>query len=400
MLGPEAGDEPRGLRRVVGVVAAGDRGDVGLGDLPGRRWPPRRGRSRRRTVAVGAVEDAERAARVAAKVGRPAPAFRAVDGDPPVRRRGGTRSRPGGASRRGRALPGRRSGGAPRGMRRRGCRDAEGHGRIVRHRPSGRASAYPRREQRGTEAAADGGAMELDGMHVAILAGEGVEDLEYWVTVMRLREAGARVTSAGLAPATVRGKNGLAVPVEVEVGGLDPDDYDGLVIPGGWMPDKLRRYPGRDRLRRPRSTVPASRSGSSATAGCIAISARIVDGGRATGSLGIRDDLVNAGATWVDEPAFRDGNLVWGRVVEDIPAFCCGAGCRPRRAPRVEVAAAAPRRQRRSPALAPAPFVRASPSARQRHRPVGPQQERRQVAPGGSRTAARPGAARCRAPRA
>jgi len=50
--------------------------------------------------------------------------------------------------------------------------------------------------------------------------------------------------------------------------------------------------------------------------------ARIVDGGRATGSLGIRDDLVNAGATWVDEPAFRDGNLVWGRVVEDIPAFC------------------------------------------------------------------------------
>ncbi|HSW41284.1 MAG TPA: DJ-1/PfpI family protein, partial [Patescibacteria group bacterium] len=84
--------------------------------------------------------------------------------------------------------------------------------------------------------------MELDGLHVAVLAGEGVEDLEYWVTVMRLREAGARVTSAGLAPATVLGKNGLAVPVDVEVGGLDPDEYDGLVIPGGWMPDKLRRY--------------------------------------------------------------------------------------------------------------------------------------------------------------
>ena len=59
--------------------------------------------------------------------------------------------------------------------------------------------------------------MELEGLHVVILAGEGVEDLEYWVTVMRLREAGARVTSAGLAPATVRGKNGLAVPVDVEV---------------------------------------------------------------------------------------------------------------------------------------------------------------------------------------
>lgn len=163
--------------------------------------------------------------------------------------------------------------------------------------------------------------MELEGLHVAILAGEGVEDLEYWVTVMRLREAGARVTSAGLAPATVRGKNGLAVPVEVEVGGLDPDDYDGLVIPGGWMPDKLRRYRAVTDFV---AAIHGARKpiGIICHGGLIAISAHIVDGGQATGSLGIRDDLVNAGATWVDEPAFRDGNLVWGRVVEDIPAFC------------------------------------------------------------------------------
>jgi protease I len=57
-------------------------------------------------------------------------------------------------------------------------------------------------------------------------------------------------------------------------------------------------------------------------AGLVGISAGIVEGRRGTGSLGIKDDLVNAGATWVDEPAFRDGNLVWGRVVEDIPDFC------------------------------------------------------------------------------
>ncbi len=163
--------------------------------------------------------------------------------------------------------------------------------------------------------------MELEGLHVAVLAGEGVEDLEYWVTVMRLREAGARVTSAGLAPVTVRGKNGLAVPVDVEVGGLDPDEYDGLVIPGGWMPDKLRRS------RAVTDFVSAIHGahkpiGIICHGGLIAISARILDRGRATGSLGIRDDLVNAGARWVDEPAFREGNLVWGRVVEDIPAFC------------------------------------------------------------------------------
>ena len=57
-------------------------------------------------------------------------------------------------------------------------------------------------------------------------------------------------------------------------------------------------------------------------AGHVGISAGIVAGHRATGSTGIKDDLINAGATWVDEPAFRDGNLVWGRVVADIPQFC------------------------------------------------------------------------------
>jgi protease I len=163
--------------------------------------------------------------------------------------------------------------------------------------------------------------MEFDGMHVGILAAEGVEDLEFWVTVMRLREAGARVTSIGLAPGTVHGKNGLAVGVDVAVGDVDAAALDGLVVPGGWMPDKLRRYPAI--LDLVRAVHAAGRPiGIICHGGLIAISAGIVAGGRATGSLGIRDDLVNAGATWVDEPAFRDGTLVWGRVVDDIPAFC------------------------------------------------------------------------------
>lgn len=163
--------------------------------------------------------------------------------------------------------------------------------------------------------------MELDGMRVVVLAGEGVEDLEYWVTVMRLREEGAHVVSAGIRSETVRGKNGLAVPVEVEVGGLDPDEYDGLVIPGGWMPDKLRRYRAVTDFV---AAIHGARKpiGIICHGGLVAISAGIVAGGRATGSLGIRDDLVNAGATWADEAAFRDRNLVWGRVVEDIPPFC------------------------------------------------------------------------------
>ncbi|MGC8633391.1 MAG: type 1 glutamine amidotransferase domain-containing protein [Candidatus Limnocylindrales bacterium] len=162
--------------------------------------------------------------------------------------------------------------------------------------------------------------MRLDGMRVAVLAAEGVEDLEYWCTVMRLREEGAQVTSVGQAAGTVHGKNGLEVTVEKPAADVDETAVDALVIPGGWAPDKLRRssavtelVAGVHAAEKPIAIV--------CHGGLVAISAKIVAGGRATGSKGIRDDLVNAGATWVDEPAFRDGNVVWGRVVEDIPAF-------------------------------------------------------------------------------
>ena len=96
---------------------------------------------------------------------------------------------------------------------------------------------------------------------------------------------------------------------------------DGVVIPGGWMPDKLRRYPEVTGL--VRAVHEAGKPvGIICHGGLIAISAGIIGRDRpVTGSLGIRDDLVNAGGRWVDEPAFRDGNLAWGRVVEDIPAF-------------------------------------------------------------------------------
>lgn len=162
--------------------------------------------------------------------------------------------------------------------------------------------------------------MRLEGMRVLVLAAEGVEDLEYWVTVMRLREEGALVRTAGLAAGTVRGKNGLAVPIELPVSEVGPDEIDGLVVPGGWAPDKLRRS------RAVTDVVAAVHAARKPIAiichgGLVAISARIVAGRRATGSLGIKDDLENAGAIWVDEPAFRDGTLVWGRVVDDIPAF-------------------------------------------------------------------------------
>ena len=161
----------------------------------------------------------------------------------------------------------------------------------------------------------------LDEMHVVVLVADGVEDLEYWVTVMRLREAGARVTSVGMTLDPVRGKNGLEARADLVATDVDEADVDGLVIPGGWAPDKLRRYPAITDL--VRAVHDAGKPiGIICHGGLIAISAGIIERDHpATGSLGIRDDLVNAGARWVDRPAFRDGNIVWGRVVADIPEF-------------------------------------------------------------------------------
>jgi protease I len=163
--------------------------------------------------------------------------------------------------------------------------------------------------------------MRLSGKKIAVLVAEGFEDLEYWVTVMRLREEGAEVISIGPDLEPVHGKNALSAQADATAKDVDASEFDGVVIPGGWAPDKLRRYPEITGL--VREVHEAGKTvGIICHGGLVAVSAGIVDGASATGSLGIKDDLENAGATWVDKPAFREGNLVWGRVVPDIPAFC------------------------------------------------------------------------------
>ena len=139
--------------------------------------------------------------------------------------------------------------------------------------------------------------MSLSGRTYAVLVAEGVEDLEYWVTVMRLREEGATVVSVGSDTESHAGKNGLTVRADVTAEGFERLVRAHETAPGRGLPIGIICH-----------------------GGSVAISAGIV-GARATGSLGIKDDLVLAGAEWVDEPAFREGQLVWGRVVADIPAF-------------------------------------------------------------------------------
>lgn len=165
--------------------------------------------------------------------------------------------------------------------------------------------------------------MQLKGKRVVALVDNGFEDLEFWVPVMRLIEEGAEVTIAGTeAGRVVKSKSGgLKAEIEAQADQLSASEFDAILVPGGWAPDKLRRDEGVNSLVRD-----LDQAGKTVAmichAGLVGISAGIVDGHKSTGSLGIKDDLVNAGATWVDEAAFRDGNQVWGRVVEDIPAFC------------------------------------------------------------------------------
>ena len=164
--------------------------------------------------------------------------------------------------------------------------------------------------------------MKLTGKRIAYLVGPGFEDLEFWVPVMRLREEGASVTIIGLKAGEVyHGKNGLEARSETGIEDVRPEQFDALVIPGGWAPDRLRRYDSVKNFVR-RINEANKIIGMICHAGLVGISAGIVKGHDATGSEGIKDDLINAGARWRDEPAFRSGNIVWGRVVPDIPDFC------------------------------------------------------------------------------
>lgn len=150
------------------------------------------------------------------------------------------------------------------------------------------------------------------------------EDLELWYPKLRLIEAGGHVTVAGPKAETVyRGKHGYPCKSDVAIELMEESDFHGLVIPGGFMPDKLRREEKVKDL-----TRAFARSGKLVAAIChggwIPISAGVYRGVRVTGSLGIKDDLVNAGAIWEDAAVVVDRHFVSSRKPDDLPEFCRG----------------------------------------------------------------------------
>ncbi|MBO0779928.1 MAG: type 1 glutamine amidotransferase [Ktedonobacteraceae bacterium] len=164
--------------------------------------------------------------------------------------------------------------------------------------------------------------MRLQGKTIGYFVAQEVEELEFWVPLMRLQEEGAKVISIGLSHEKIRGHHGLEITPDISIEEAPKaDELDGLVIPGGWAPDKLRRSSGVLQLVR-EVHAQGKIIGSICHGGWVPISAGIVRGRRATGTSAIKDDITNAGGIWVNESALRDGNIVWGRVVADIPDFC------------------------------------------------------------------------------
>ena len=164
--------------------------------------------------------------------------------------------------------------------------------------------------------------MTLEGKRVAVLAENSYQELELWYPLLRLREAGAEVLVVGTGSAdTYTSKLGYPVQVDVAADQVSATSLDAIVVPGGYAPDLMRRYPAMVNLVRE-----AFEQGKIVAAICHAgwmlVSAGILSGKEATCFFSIKDDLVNAGANYVDAAVVRDGNLITSRVPADLPAFC------------------------------------------------------------------------------
>jgi len=163
--------------------------------------------------------------------------------------------------------------------------------------------------------------MSLNGTRVLFFAGPLYEDLELWYPKIRLEEEGASTTVAGLGDKTYQGKRGYPVTVDTSVDQIDARDFDGLVIPGGFAPDQLRRY--EKVLTITREIYQAGKPVAFIChAGWVPISAKILKGKRATSVRAIKDDMENAGVIWEDRPVVVDGNLISSRTPADLPDFC------------------------------------------------------------------------------
>ncbi len=164
--------------------------------------------------------------------------------------------------------------------------------------------------------------MRLKGKRIAILAEDIYEDLELWYPLLRMKEEGAEVKVIGTGSASqYTGKHGLPVQVDLSADQVRADDFDAVIVPGGYAPDRMRRY--ESVLKFVREAFEKGKVVASICHGpWVLISAGILKGRTATCFFAIKDDVMNAGANYVDREVVRDGNLITSRMPADLPAFC------------------------------------------------------------------------------
>lgn len=164
--------------------------------------------------------------------------------------------------------------------------------------------------------------MDLRGKKIAVLVADQYQELEVWYPLLRFREDGAETFAVGAeAGKMYSSKKGYPVKADLSIADIRADDYDAVVIPGGWAPDFLRQDERIVNFARE-----MDRAGKIVAAICHAgwmlCSADIVRGRKATCYKSIKDDMIHAGAKYVDEEVVVDGNLITSRKPDDLPAFC------------------------------------------------------------------------------
>jgi protease I len=164
--------------------------------------------------------------------------------------------------------------------------------------------------------------MSLSGKNVIILAENFYEDLELWYPYYRLKEEGADVKIVGMPGVESYGsKHGYPVHPDLTPQDVEIEKIDALLVPGGYAPDKLRRYPEMLALVR-KAFDQGSVIGMICHAGWLPISAGIIKGKKVTSVSAIKDDMVNAGGEWLDQAVVVDDNLISSRTPTDLPAYC------------------------------------------------------------------------------
>jgi protease I len=163
--------------------------------------------------------------------------------------------------------------------------------------------------------------MTLERKRFAVLVEDQYEDQELWYPVQRLREARAAVTIVGPeAGKTYSSKHGYPAKSDKAASQVAAEDFDGVVIPGGYAPDRMRRHEAMIALVR-QAFAQGKIVAAICHAGWMLCSAGVLKNKTATSFSAIKDDMVNAGANWVDREVVRDGNLITSRTPDDLPVF-------------------------------------------------------------------------------